>query len=49
MSNHAVFRKELVSLCALKPKPNNFRTKDSRCEAVQKQSGLLGWRKGQIA
>lgn len=28
MSNHAAFRKELVSLSALKPKPNNLRTKD---------------------
>lgn len=49
MSNHVGFRKELVVLHALKPKPNNFRTKDSRAEAVQKQGGLLGWRKEQTA
>lgn len=49
MSNRAVFRKELVSLHALKPKPNNFRTKDSRSETAQKQRGLWGYRKEQIA
>lgn len=42
MSNHAVFRKEMVPLRALKSKPNNFRTKDLISEAVQKQRGLLG-------
>jgi len=43
------FLKRLLSLRALKLKPNNLGTKDSRCEAVQKQRGLRGYRKEQTA